>query len=75
MPGIERQDFVSLVSNDYLGFTQHPKVKEAAIAGIEKYGSGAEPLLLLVATMIFHAELEMKIARFFKRDDSITFTM
>ncbi|WP_040625663.1 hypothetical protein [Mucilaginibacter paludis] len=38
---IEPKKCVSLVSNDYLNFTQHPKVKAAAIAGIEKYGTGA----------------------------------
>ena len=37
----EPQNCVSLVSNDYLNFTQHPKVKAAAIAGIQKYGTGA----------------------------------
>jgi glycine C-acetyltransferase len=74
VPGIERQDFVSLVSNDYLGFTQHPKIKEAAIAGIEKYGSGAGASPAIGGHYDFHAELEMKIARFFKRDAAITFT-
>lgn len=74
VPGIDRQDFVSLVSNDYLGFTQHPKIKEAAIAGIEKYGSGAGASPAIGGHYDFHAELERKIAGFFKRDAAITFT-
>jgi len=74
VPGIDRQDFVSLVSNDYLGFTQHPKIKEAAIAGIEKYGSGAGASPAIGGHYDFHAELERKIAGFFKRNAAITFT-
>jgi glycine C-acetyltransferase len=34
------REFVSFVTSDYLGFTQHPKVKQAAIEGVEKYGTG-----------------------------------
>src|ERR1700749_3943705 len=44
MPEIELNDgkkYVALVFNDYLGFSQHPKVKAAAVAAIEKYGVGA----------------------------------
>ena len=37
----EPKKCVSLVSNDYLNFTQHPEVKAAAIDGMEKYGAGA----------------------------------
>lgn len=36
LPNNPHRNFASLVSNDCLGFTQHPKVKEAAIAAIEK---------------------------------------
>ncbi|ULT25352.1 hypothetical protein KUH03_42340 [Sphingobacterium sp. E70] len=42
---------ISLVSNDYLNFSQHPKVKAAAIAGIEKYGTGAGASPLIGGTM------------------------
>src|SRR3546814_1578050 len=40
-------NYVSFVSNDYLGFTQHPKIKAAVIQGIEKFGTdaGASPLI------------------------------
>jgi len=74
VPGISVEHFVSLVSNDYLGFTQHPSVKAAAIASIEKYGSGAGASPAIGGHYDFHSELEMKIAGFFKRDAAITFT-
>lgn len=72
--GNEHRDFVSLVSNDYLGFTQHPKVKAAAIAGIERFGSGAGASPAIGGHYSFHQELEDKIAAFFKRDSAIVFT-
>jgi len=68
------KDFVSLVSNDYLGFTQHPKVKAAAIAGIEKFGSGTGASPAIGGHYSFHQDLEDKIAGFFKRDSAIVFT-
>jgi glycine C-acetyltransferase len=74
VPGLKVSSYVSLVSNDYLGFTQHPKVKAAAIAGIEKYGSGAGASPAIGGHYNFHSELEMKIARFFKRESAITYT-
>jgi len=72
--GNSNKSFVSLVSNDYLGFTQHPKVKAAAIAGIEQYGSGAGASPAIGGHYAFHQELEDKIAGFFKRESAIVFT-
>lgn len=69
-----KMNYVSLVSNDYLGFTQHPKVKAAAIAGIEKYGTGAGASPAIGGHYDFHAEIENAIARFFKRESAIVFT-
>lgn len=74
VPGVKVENFVSLVSNDYLGFTQHPSVKAAAIAAVEKYGSGAGSSPAIGGHYDFHSELEKKIAAFFKRDAAITFT-
>ena len=59
---------VSLVSNDYLNFTQHPAVKLAAIQGIEKYGTGAGASPLIGGHHDYHEMLQTKIAAFFGRD-------
>lgn len=74
IPGNANSSFVSLVSNDYLGFTQHPAVKAAAVAGIEKYGSGAGASPAIGGHFSFHEELEQKIAGFFKRESAIIYT-
>ncbi|WP_293943603.1 MULTISPECIES: aminotransferase class I/II-fold pyridoxal phosphate-dependent enzyme [unclassified Sphingobacterium] len=67
---------VSLVSNDYLNFSQHPKVKAAAIAGIEKYGTGAGASPLIGGHHEYHVALEQKLCKFFNRPEgsSIIFT-
>jgi len=65
---------ISLVSNDYLGFTQHPAVKKAAIDGIMKYGSGAGASPAIGGHYDYHALLEKKIAGFFKKKHAIIYT-
>jgi len=51
-------------SNNYLGLTTHPKVKEAAIAAIRKYGTGCSGSRYLTGTLDLHIELEERLARF-----------
>lgn len=65
---------ISLVSNDYLGFTQHPAVKQAAIDGIIKYGSGAGASPAIGGHCDYHELLEKKIARFFRKEHAIIYT-
>jgi len=65
---------ISLVSNDYLGFTQHPAVKQAAIDGIMKYGSGAGASPAIGGHYDYHALLETKIAGFFRKKHAIIYT-
>lgn len=69
-------NFISYVSNDYLGFTQHPKVKESAIEGIKKYGTGAGASPLIGGFFDYHKLLEEKIAHFFgwPDDSSVIYT-
>ena len=61
-------------SNAYLGLTNHPKVKQAAIEAIEKYGTGMAGSRYLNGTLDIHVELEKKIARFMGKEDAITFS-
>ncbi|MBK1896283.1 aminotransferase class I/II-fold pyridoxal phosphate-dependent enzyme [Chryseobacterium paridis] len=70
------KEYISFVSSDYLGFTQHPKVKEAAIEGIEKYGTGTGASPLIGGYFDYHNILEKRISQFFGRneDEVVLFT-
>lgn len=61
-------------SNSYLGLTNHPKVKEASIDAIRKYGSGMAGSRFLNGTLDIHIELERKLANFMHKDDAIVFS-
>lgn len=74
LPNNQHSDFVSLVSNDYLGFTQHPKVKSKAIAAIERYGTGAGASPAIGGHYHYHKEIEQAIATFFRRESAIVYT-
>jgi len=65
---------ISLVANDYLGFTQHPAVMQAAIDGILKYGSGAGASPAIGGHYDYHVYLEKKIAGFFRKEHAIIYT-
>ena len=54
---IEGKRVVMAGSNNYLGLTAHPKVKEAAIKAIEKYGAGCSGSRYLTGTLDMHIEL------------------
>jgi 8-amino-7-oxononanoate synthase len=68
------QKVVMLGSNNYLGLTNHPAVKEASIEAIRKYGTGCAGSRLLNGTLDVHAELEDRLAAFMKRDAVLTFS-
>jgi glycine C-acetyltransferase len=75
LPGESKpKTFVALVSNDYLGFTQHPKVKAAVIEGIERYGAGSGASPAIGGHFTYHQQLEDQIAAFFHRDSAILYT-
>ena len=61
-------------SNSYLGLTNHPKVKEAAIAAIRKYGTGCAGSRFLNGTLDIHIELEDKLAKLVGKDAALCYS-
>jgi 8-amino-7-oxononanoate synthase len=71
---MDGQKVVMLGSNNYLGLTSHPKVKEASIAATQKYGTGCAGSRILNGTLDVHVELEEKLARFMNREAALVFS-
>src|SRR5438270_1489124 len=55
---------INLASNNYLGLTTHPKLREAALEATRRFGVGSGAVRTIAGTMKIHMELEEKIARF-----------
>jgi len=55
---------INIASNNYLGLTTHPKLREAAMAALKKYGVGSGAVRTVAGTMKIHMDLEKKIAQF-----------
>lgn len=60
---------INFSSNNYLGFANHPRIKEASIKAIEKYGVGSGAVRTIAGNMDIHEELEKVLAEF-KREES-----
>lgn len=61
-------------SNSYLGLTNHPRIKEAAIKAIQKYGTGCAGSRFLNGTIDLHIELEKRLAEFVHMEDALVFS-
>ncbi len=61
-------------SNSYLGLTNHPKIKEAAIEAIKKYGSGCAGSRFLNGTLDIHIELEKKLADYVGKEEALVYS-
>ena len=61
-------------SNSYLGLSNHPKIKEAAIEAIRKYGTGCSGSRFLNGTLDLHCELEKELADYVGKEDAIVFS-
>jgi len=71
---IHGKELVMLGSNNYLGLTTHPKVKEAAIAAIKKYGTGCTGSRFMNGTLDLHVKLEAELAHFYRKDACLVFS-
>ncbi len=70
---INGKSVIMIGSNNYLGLTSHPRVKESAIKAIEKYGTGCAGSRFLNGNLDIHEELEKKLARFFRKEAALVF--
>ena len=71
---IEGKKVIMAGSNNYLGLTAHPKVKEAARKAVEKYGTGCSGSRYLTGTLDLHIELEERLAKFFGSESVLLFS-
>jgi len=65
---------VMLASNNYLGFSNHPMVRKAAIRGLKEYGYGVASVRFICGTQDVHLELEKTISKFLGTEDTILFS-
>jgi 8-amino-7-oxononanoate synthase len=70
---LKGRKLVMLGSNNYLGLTNHPKVKEAAIEATRRYGTGCGGSRFLNGTLRIHEELEEKLAFFMGKPAALSF--
>ncbi len=71
---MEGRKVVMAGSNNYLGLTAHPKVKEAALEAIKKYGTGCSGSRYLTGTIDLHIEFEEKLAKFLNKEAVLLFS-
>jgi len=65
---------VMLASNNYLGLSNHPVVRNAAIKGIKEYGYGVASVRFICGTQDIHLELEKRVSKFLGTEDTILFS-
>ncbi len=71
---MEGRRTIMLGSNNYLGLTNHPRVVEAGIKALEKYGSGCSGSRFLNGTLDIHLKLERDLAEFLHKEAVVTFS-
>ena len=71
---MDGQRVIMLGSNNYLGLTNHPEVKQAAAEALESYGTGTAGSRFLNGTLDIHVELEEILAKFMGTEAALTFS-
>jgi glycine C-acetyltransferase len=70
---VDGRAIVNLSSNNYLGLTTHPRLKERAIEAIERYGVGSGSVRTIAGTLDIHMELEHRLAAFKQTEAAVVF--
>lgn len=71
---VGKRKVVMLASNNYLGMSNHPAIRRAAIRGIREFGYGLASVRFICGTQTLHLKLEKKISAFLKTEDTILFS-
>jgi len=71
---VKGKEMIMIGSNNYLGLTSHPQVKQAAIDAIKIYGSGCTGSRFLNGTLDIHEELERRLAQFMNKESALVFS-
>jgi glycine C-acetyltransferase len=69
----DHRSVVNLSSNNYLGLTTHPRLKEAAIEATERFGVGSGSVRTIAGTMTLHMDLERRLAEFKNTEAAVVF--
>src|SRR5512135_3000908 len=70
---VDGREVISLSSNDYLGLTHHPRLREAALAAVNEFGVGSGAVRTIAGTMTLHEALEADLAEFKHTEAVLTF--
>ena len=70
---VDGREVISLSSNDYLGLTHHPRLREAALAAVRDFGVGSGAVRTIAGTMALHEQLEAELAAFKGTEACLTF--
>jgi 8-amino-7-oxononanoate synthase len=71
---IDGRKLIMIGSNNYLGLTTHPKVRQAAIEAVKAFGTSCTGSRFLNGTLALHRELERKLARFVRKEAALVFS-
>jgi len=71
---MDGEEVIMLCSNNYLNLSNHPKLKEAALAAIKSHGVGSGSVRAIAGTMDLHLELERRLANFKGAEASLTYS-
>jgi len=71
---IDGRKLIMIGSNNYLGLTTHPKVREAAIEAVRKYGTSCTGSRFLNGTLAIHKQLEQELADFVGKEAALVFS-
>ncbi len=70
---VDDRPTINLSSNNYLGLTTHPRLREKAIEAIERFGVGTGSVRTIAGTMAMHIELERRLAEFKQTEAVVVF--